>query len=61
MGKRHGARVYRSAAAAIDQAIDVVLATPPLRTADIGGRHSTSAFGSAVAETVRRVDAPPQS
>ena len=61
MGKRHGARAYRTAAAAIDQAVDVVLATPSLRTADIGGSHSTSAFGSAVAETVRRVDAPPPS
>jgi len=37
------------AGAAIDAAIDKVLAKPETRTADLGGRLGTRAFGAAVA------------
>jgi isocitrate/isopropylmalate dehydrogenase len=38
----------------MDRAIDTVLARQEMRTADLGGKLGTSAFGDAVAAEVER-------
>jgi 3-isopropylmalate dehydrogenase len=49
--RRNDARLTR-AAAAIEDALDQAIATPQWRTADLGGRLGTKAFGDCVAELV---------
>jgi isocitrate/isopropylmalate dehydrogenase len=54
LGHRREAPSFKNAARAIEAAVDDVLADPALRTADLGGRTGTRAFGAAV---VSRVEA----
>ena len=54
MGAHHRKDALRDAGAAIHGAVDAVLANPATRTADIGGRTGTRAFGEAVAATLER-------
>jgi isocitrate/isopropylmalate dehydrogenase len=53
LATRHERREYAAAAQAINEAIDRAIADPNRRTADLGGKLGTRAFGSAVAEAVR--------
>ncbi len=48
LGAHHRKDTFRAAAAAIHGAVEAVLANPATRTADIGGRTGTRAFGQAV-------------
>jgi 3-isopropylmalate dehydrogenase len=52
LGEQRKLPALRAAAAAIDGAVDKVLADPAARTADLGGRSGTRAFGEAVARAV---------
>ena len=52
LGEKHDRTDLRDAGAAIDAAVDGVLADPASRTADLGGSMGTQAFGQAVAEAV---------
>ena len=52
LGERHGLESHVDAAAAIDGAIDQVLADPATRTPDLGGPLGTRAFAAAVAEAL---------
>ena len=52
MGDRHGSQPLRDAAAAMETAVDRVLADPATRTPDLGGTLGCKAFGAAVAERV---------
>jgi 3-isopropylmalate dehydrogenase len=47
-GRRAGDQARMAAAAAIESAVDRVLAEPALRTRDLGGQASTAAFTSAL-------------
>jgi 3-isopropylmalate dehydrogenase len=47
-GQRDGRSGLRAAAAAIERAVDEVLADPGLRTADLGGPSTTATFTAAV-------------
>lgn len=49
LGRRHGNARLNDAARRIEAAIDATLATPALRTADLGGACGTAEFGAAVA------------
>jgi 3-isopropylmalate dehydrogenase len=49
MGEKKKAAACAEAGRAIDRAVDKVLAKPETRTADLGGRLGTRAFGEAVA------------
>jgi 3-isopropylmalate dehydrogenase len=51
--KRNDANLTQ-AGKAMDRAIDTVLARQEMRTADLGGKLGTSAFGDAVAAEVER-------
>jgi isocitrate/isopropylmalate dehydrogenase len=51
--RRHDARLTQ-AAAGIEHALDVAIAQPEWRTADLGGPLGTKAFGVKVAELLRR-------
>lgn len=51
-GARTGVAARKSAADAIEAAIDALLATPATRTRDLGGDLGTRAFAEAVAERV---------
>jgi len=53
LGARHNNKAFNDAAAAIDTAIDAVLADPDKRTADLGGPLGTQAFAVVVAEAVK--------
>jgi 3-isopropylmalate dehydrogenase len=53
LGRRHGKEKLCEAAARIDAAVDATLATPALRTPDLGGACGTAEFGAAVAERLR--------
>jgi 3-isopropylmalate dehydrogenase len=53
LGERRGAANFADAAAAIETALDRAIADPASRTADLGGRLGTKAFGARVAELVR--------
>jgi 3-isopropylmalate dehydrogenase len=50
LASRHGRAGLGAAAAAIEAAVDLALASPATRTADLGGGCGTRAFGAAVAE-----------
>lgn len=50
LGARRSDNALTAAAAALDQGLDRMLATPSLRTADLGGKLLTKDFGAALAE-----------
>jgi 3-isopropylmalate dehydrogenase len=50
LGEFHRQPALERAAAAIDAAVDAVLADPATRTRDIGGTIGCNAFGDAVAK-----------
>lgn len=52
LGTRRGARRLGEAAAAIERAVDAVLAVPDRRTRDLGGSAGTMAFATAVADAL---------
>jgi 3-isopropylmalate dehydrogenase len=52
MGEKHGQPQFEKAATAMDAAVDKVLEDPASRTADLGGRLGTKAFGDRVAKLV---------
>ncbi len=52
LGERRGDDKFVKAAAAIEAALDRVIATPDGRTPDMGGKLGTDAFGKRVAEAV---------
>jgi 3-isopropylmalate dehydrogenase len=52
LAERRGEPRLARAAAAIEQALDAVIATPDGRTQDLGGRLGTAAFGDKVAAAV---------
>lgn len=52
MGEHHGSPAMAEAGAAMEAAVDRVLADPATRTADLGGRLGCRAFGDAVARAV---------
>jgi isocitrate/isopropylmalate dehydrogenase len=56
-GRKDGKPALERAASLIEAAIDHVLAQPGLRTADLGGTHSTDDFAREVAEAVARLQA----
>jgi 3-isopropylmalate dehydrogenase len=49
LGEKHKSESLAKAGKAIDKAVDSVLSRPEMRTADLGGRLGTRAFGEAVA------------
>ena len=53
LGARHSNKSFNDAAAAIDAAIDSVLAESDKRTADLGGQLGTQAFAAVVAEVLK--------
>ena len=53
IGGHHGLAALRDAGAAMHAAVEAVLANPATRTADIGGRIGTQAFGQAVVSALR--------
>ena len=53
LASRHGRPEFAAAAQAINDAIDRAIADPSRRTADLGGKLGTRAFGVTVAEAVR--------
>jgi 3-isopropylmalate dehydrogenase len=52
MGHKHGKPALEQAAAAMSAAVDRVLEDPASRTADLGGRTGTRAFGQKVAQAL---------
>jgi 3-isopropylmalate dehydrogenase len=52
MGTRHNNPAFHKAAAAMEAAVDTVLADPSARTPDLGGKSGTDAFGKRVAAVV---------
>jgi 3-isopropylmalate dehydrogenase len=52
LGERRNDGRFVKAADAIEAALDQAIATPQWRTADLGGRLGTRAFGDCVAELV---------
>jgi 3-isopropylmalate dehydrogenase len=52
MGERRNDARLLKAAYAIEAALDQAIATPQYRTADLGGRLGTKAFGDCVADLV---------
>lgn len=53
LGERRGASELTAASRAIEAALDVAIADPATRTADLGGKLGTRAFGEAVAKLVK--------
>jgi 3-isopropylmalate dehydrogenase len=53
LGARHNNKSFNDAAAAIDAAIDAVLAESDKRTHDLGGQLGTQAFAAVVAEVLK--------
>ncbi len=53
LGERHGRANFSAAAAAMDAAVDRVLADPASRTADLGGSTGCAEFGRHVAAAVQ--------
>ncbi len=53
LGHRHKNPAFNKAAAGIEAAVDMVLADPSTRTADLGGSLGTKAFGAAVVGHLR--------
>jgi 3-isopropylmalate dehydrogenase len=54
LGNRHGRAELTQAGAAIEAAVDAVLANPAQRTADLGGKTGTRAFGAAVVAQIEK-------
>ena len=54
LGEHRGLASCTQAGAAIEQAVDAVLADPATRTADLGGALGCRAFGAAVAKRLER-------
>ena len=54
IGEKRGIGACSEAGKAIDRAVDAVLARPESRTADLGGKLGTRAFGEKVAAEVGR-------
>jgi 3-isopropylmalate dehydrogenase len=52
LGTRRGVTALNDAAAAIERAVDAVLAVPERRTRDLGGVAGTMAFATAVADAL---------
>ena len=52
LGRKHNHSALLEAGKAIDRAVDDVLARPETRTADLGGKLGTRAFGNAVANAL---------
>jgi isocitrate/isopropylmalate dehydrogenase len=57
LGERHSSAPLAQAARAIERAVDATLADPSRRTADLGGRLGTRAFGAALAAAIGLADA----
>jgi 3-isopropylmalate dehydrogenase len=55
LGERRGDGKFMAAAAAIEAALDRVIAKPEWRTPDIGGTLGTDVFGQRVAEAVEEI------
>ena len=53
LGEHHSAPAFAAAGAAIDAAVDRILAEPANRTADLGGTVGCKAFGKAVQDALR--------
>jgi 3-isopropylmalate dehydrogenase len=53
MGTRHNRPALHNAAAAMEAAVDTVLANPATRTPDLGGTLGTDGFGAKVASALR--------
>jgi 3-isopropylmalate dehydrogenase len=54
LGVRHGKPAYVAACKGIQQAVDIALAVPEARTADLGGSGNTQKFADRVAAAVRK-------
>lgn len=54
LGEQRKLPAFEAAGAAIDRAVDAVLADPKTRTSDLGGPLGTDAFGEHVARSVAR-------
>jgi isocitrate/isopropylmalate dehydrogenase len=54
LGERRHSKACADAARAIEEAVDSVLADPAKRTADLGGKLGTRAFGDAVAAGIEK-------
>ena len=52
LAERHKRPEFAEAAKAIEAAIDVALKSPETRTADLGGKLGTKAFGNHIAERI---------
>ena len=52
LGERRGDSRFNDAARSIDAALDLTIADPTSRTADLGGKLGTDAFGKKVAEAL---------
>jgi len=52
LGEQRGLPAFEAAGAAIERAVDAVLAQPDQRTRDLGGTVGTDAFGALVAKAV---------
>jgi 3-isopropylmalate dehydrogenase len=59
LGERRGSNALRRASAAIEQALDGMIANPAWRTRDLGGPLGTQAFGARAADLVRELAAAP--
>ncbi len=55
LGERRGSGALVRASVAIEQAVDLVLADPKSRTADLGGPLGTQAFGAVIARAVEHL------
>ena len=53
LGDKHGKAEFKSAGAAVSEAIDAALADPKTRTPDLGGPLGTQAFAAMVADSLR--------
>lgn len=53
LGVKRGDAALRAAGKAVDDALETVLLQPEKRTADLGGKSGTRAFGEAVAMAIR--------
>jgi 3-isopropylmalate dehydrogenase len=54
LGEQRKISALETAGAAIEQAVDEVLANPAWRTADLGGSLNTDAFGEKVADVIAK-------
>lgn len=56
IGRRRGRAEFAAAAAAIEAAVDALLASPATRTADLGGALGTRAFGRALVQRLETAE-----